>query len=103
MPAGGNTNWFMPLKMAFDMRPSPSIVYLLSDGEPRDGDDVLFQMKEINPRNTPVDTIAFELPGSPAATLMEIAKVTGGRFTMVYKGERLTGRAAEKYTSLTFD
>jgi hypothetical protein len=103
MPAGGNTNWYMPLKMAFSMTPAPSIVYLLSDGEPRDGDDVLFRIKEINPHHTPVDTIAFELPGSPAGMLMEISRVTGGRFTMVYKGKRLSGMAAEKLTSPTYD
>ena len=27
MPAGGNTNWYPPLKMAFDMSPPPSHIY----------------------------------------------------------------------------
>lgn len=103
MPSDGGTAWYSPLKMAFNMNPPPSIVYLLSDGEPRDGDDVLFRLKEINPGSTPIDTIAFELPGSPAARLLEIAQNTGGRFSMVYKGELKTGRAAEALTDSKFD
>lgn len=103
MPAGGNTNWYPPLKMALDMTPPPSHIYLLSDGEPRDADDVLFRLKEMNPRTIPIDTIAFELPGTPAAMLAEIAKKTGGRFTLVYKGKRLSGPSAEKYTSGIYD
>jgi hypothetical protein len=103
MPAKGGTVWYPPLKMAMTMHPSPTTVYLLSDGDPRDGDSVLFDMGEINPNGIPIDTIAFELAGSPASMLMEIAKTTGGRFSMVYKGELLTGRAAEKYTNSSFD
>jgi hypothetical protein len=103
MPEGGNTNWFSPLRMGFTMSPPPSIVYLLSDGEPRDGDDVLFRLKEINPGGTPIDTIAFELPGSPAGLLLEIAESTGGRFSMVYEGKLLSGRAAEEKTNPKYD
>lgn len=103
MPEDGGTSWYPGLKMAFGMHPPPSIVFLLSDGEPRDGDNVLFNLKEINPAGTPIDTIAFELPGSPAALLLEIAKTTGGTFSMVYKGERKTGRAAEALTDPEFD
>ncbi len=101
MPAKGGTNWFQPLKMAFNMSPRPNIVYLLSDGEPRD--DVLNEMSEINPTGIPIDTIAFELPGTPAAQLMEIAQETGGKFTMIYQGKRLTGSAAEKLTDEDYD
>lgn len=103
MPVDGGTSWYPGLKMAMSMNPPPSIVYLLSDGEPRDGETVLFDMKEINPRGIPIDTIAFELPGTPAAMLMEIAQVTGGRFSMVYKGELKSGRAAESLTDPKFD
>jgi len=103
MPANGGTVWYPPLKMAMTMNPSPSIVYLLSDGDPRDGDSVLFDMAEINPNGVPIDTIAFELAGSPAGMLMEIAKVSGGRFSMLYEGKLLTGRAAEKYTNSSYD
>ena len=103
MPADGGTMWYPPLKMALSMNPSPTHVYLLSDGDPRDGNAVIFDMKEINPNAVPIDTIAFELAGSAAGMLMEIANVNRGRFSMVYKGKLLTGRAAEKYTNSSYD
>ena len=103
MPPQGNTAWYPPLKMAFSMLPQPDIIYLLSDGEPRDFNQVLDEMDEINPSTIPVDTIAFELPGTPARNLMELAQETGGRFTLIYEGKRLSGTAAEKYTTTQYD
>ena len=95
MNPDGNTQWYPPLRMAFSMRPAPDTIYLLSDGEPRDYDQVLNEIDEINPNKVPVDTIAFELPGTPARYMMDLAQATGGRFTMVYKGKRLSGSSAE--------
>jgi hypothetical protein len=103
MPAHGNTSWYPPLKMAFSMTPAPDTIYLLSDGEPRDYDQVLDEMDEINPHKIPVDTIAFELPGTPARYMLDIAKETGGRFSIVYKGKLLSGAEAERFTASTFD
>lgn len=103
MPIKGGTNWYPPLKMAFSMSPAPNIVYLLSDGDPRDGESVLTDMAEINPDGIPIDTIAFELPGSAAGKLRDIAADTGGKFVLIYKGRRLTGSSAEKYTSSSYD
>ena len=103
MQAQGNTSWYPPLKMAFAMRPAPDTVYLLSDGEPRDYDQVMDEIREINPNKVPVDTIAFELPGTPARYMMDIAKATGGQFTLVYKGKLMSGGAAVELTKSTFD
>jgi len=103
MPAKGGTNWYPPLKMAFSMVPRPNIVYLLSDGEPTDAETVLGEMSEINPEGIPIDTIAFELPGTPAAQLQLIAEETGGKFSMIYEGKRLSGSSAEKFTSSEYD
>ncbi len=103
MPAKGGTNWYPPLKMAFSMEPRPNIVYLLSDGQPTDAETVLGEMSDINPGGIPVDTIAFELPGTPALQLQMIAEDTGGKFSMIYKGKRLTGSSAEEYTSSEYD
>lgn len=103
MAPQGNTQWYPPLKMAFAMQPPPDTVYLLSDGEPRDYDQVLNEMDEINPHGIPVDTIAFELPGTPARYMMDIAKATGGKFSLVYKGKLLSGTAAEDLTHSKFD
>lgn len=103
MPAHGNTSWYPPLKMAFSMTPAPDTIYLLSDGEPRDYDQVLDEMSEINPHKIPVDTIAFELPGTPARYMLDIAKETGGKFTMVHKGKLLSGMEAERLTASSYD
>lgn len=103
MPPHGNTSWYPPLKMAFSMTPAPDTIYLLSDGEPRDYDQVLDEMSEINPHNIPVDTIAFELPGTPARYMLDIAKETGGKFAMVHKGKLLSGSAAEDLTASSYD
>jgi hypothetical protein len=103
MPAVGGTNWYPPLRMAFSMNPRPDILYLLSDGQPTDADYVLEKMDELNPDGVPIDTIAFELPGTPAARLMEIAQETGGKFSMIYKGKRLVGRSAEDLTGSEHD
>ena len=85
------------------MTPRPNILYLLSDGEPTDAEYVLTEMDEINPDGVPIDTIAFELPGSPAAQLMMIAEETGGKFAMIYKGKRLVGSSAEEMTDSEYD
>lgn len=103
MPAKGGTNWYPPLKMAFSMTPHPNIVYLLSDGEPTDADYVLEKMEELNPEGIPIDTIAFELPGTPAGQLLMIAEETGGKFSMIYKGKRLVGSSAEDMTGSEHD
>jgi hypothetical protein len=89
--------------MAFNMKPAPDTIYLLSDGEPRDYDQVLDEMDEINPSRIPVDTIAFELPGTPARYMMDISKATGGKFSMVLKGKLIPGIQAEKYTASSYD
>ncbi len=103
MPVKGGTNWYPPLKMACTMTPQPDVIYLLSDGAPRDGTTVLSEMEEINPNGIPIDTIAFELPGTAAGQLRDIASDTGGKFVLIYKGKRFTGPSAERYTSSSYD
>lgn len=103
MPPQGNTAWYPPLKMAFAMSPPPDIIYLLSDGEPRDYDTVMDEMEAINPTAIPVDTIAFELPGTPARYMLDISQETGGKFSLVYKGKLVSGTAAERYTTMEWD
>jgi len=103
MPSKGGTNWYPPLRMAFAMQPRPNIVYLLSDGEPTDADSVLGEMDVINPDGIPIDTIAFELPGTPAGKLQLIAEETGGKFIMIHKGKRLSGSSADEMTGSQHD
>lgn len=103
MSPSGNTRWYAPLKMALAMDPPPDTVYLLSDGEPSDYDQVINEIDEINPNKTPVDTIAFELPGTPAKLMMKIAEATGGKFTVIFKGRAYRGQDAENLTKPNFD
>jgi hypothetical protein len=103
MKAQGNTGWYAPLKMAFGMIPSPDVVYLLSDGEARDSNVVLSEMKSINSASVPIDTFAFELPGTPAYDLKEIAKMTTGSFVLYYQGKRYPGDSAKKFLSSSYD
>jgi hypothetical protein len=79
MPVNGGTMWYPGLKMAMTMNPPPSIVYLVSDGEPRDGDAISFNMKQLNPERLPIDTVAFEVQGTAARRLLELSKNTGGQ------------------------
>ncbi|MCU0797546.1 MAG: VWA domain-containing protein [Akkermansiaceae bacterium] len=95
-PTGHGTVWYSPLKMAFSMSPPPDIVYLLSDGEPSDLEEALNSVDEMNPNDVPVDTIALESPGSAAQAMRDMAKETGGNFTVVYKGRAYTGASADK-------
>jgi len=102
-PAQGNTGWYSPLKMAFSMGPPPDVVYLLSDGEARDANMVMDELKTLNPTGIPIDTIAFELPGTPAYDLNEIAKQTGGSFVLYHEGKRYVGDSAKKFLGSDYD
>jgi hypothetical protein len=101
--AQGNTGWHSPLKMALSMSPPPDVIYLLSDGEARDTNMVMDDMKSLNPTGIPIDTIAFELPGTPAYNLSEIAKMTGGSFVLYHEGKRYAGMSASKFLGTDFD
>jgi len=99
MGTGHGTVWYSPLKMALSMTPVPNTIYMLSDGEPTDLDDVLSRIDEMNPHEIPVDTIVLETPGEPAQAMLELAEETGGGFTVVYKGKAHSGRSATKFTA----
>ncbi len=103
MEPQGNTQWYPPLKMAFRMQPPPQTVYLLSDGEPRDFEQVFYDMEDYNPNKIPIDTIAFELPGTAAGYMKQLAEASGGQFSMVYKGKLLRGAAANDLTNPKYD
>ena len=55
----------------------------------------------MNPTGVPIDTFAMEEPGIEAQAMQEMARETGGRFTMIYKGRAYTGLSAQKYTDAT--
>lgn len=97
MGTGRGTVWYSPLKLAFSLTPGPDTVYMLSDGEPSDLNNTLIEVGGMNPSSIPVDTIALETPGSAAMAMSDLAKETGGKFTLIYQGKALRGRMAEPY------
>ncbi len=85
------------------MKPPPSDVYLLSDGEAQDGEEVLAEIRQINPTNIPIHAIGLELAGQGFKTLVDIARITGGTYSIVYKGKLYSGAAALRYAKGEFD
>ena len=57
----GATIWRDPLELAFAMRPVPVVVWLLSDGEAQDAEEVVNKMEQINPSKIPINTIGMEI------------------------------------------
>lgn len=94
----GATLWRDPLELAFAMRPVPVVVWLLSDGEAQDAEEVVNKMQEINPSKIPINTIGLEVPGRAFSYLVEISKSTGGQSSIVHKGKLYTGPAALQFS-----
>ncbi len=103
-PVGaGATLWKKPLQLALAMSPPPSDIYLLSDGEAQDGDEVLSQIRTINPNGVAIHAIGLELAGVGFKTLCDISRATGGTQTLVLKGKTYSGPAALRYATDEFD
>ena len=94
----GATIWRDPLELAFAMRPVPVVVWLLSDGEAQDAEEVVNKMQEINPSKIPINTIGLEVPGRAFSYLVEISKLTGGKASIVHKGKLYSGPAALQFS-----
>mgnify|MGYP001182849894 FL=1 len=93
----GATIWRDPLELAFAMRPVPVVVWLLSDGEAQDAEEVVNKMEQINPSKIPINTIGMETPGRAFGYLVEISKITGGKPSIVNKGKLYSGPAALQF------
>ncbi len=85
------TIWDYPLEMALDMNPKPDVIFFMTDGSA--GNNSLEVAKEIGRKakkeGVIINTIALMLPQAKGA-LGEIAKLTGGIFTMVDKDGKAT-------------
>ncbi|MEM1085115.1 MAG: hypothetical protein AAGI48_13465 [Verrucomicrobiota bacterium] len=103
MTTGRGTVWYSPLKMALSMTPQPDTIYLLSDGEPSDLDDVLIRIDDMNPGGVPIDTIALECPGEEASAMNDLANETGGQFTLIHNGKPYRGMQADKFLTEDFE
>ena len=99
---GGGTRWRSPLELALAMDPAPSLIYLLSDGNAQDSEEVMEDIQIINPQNVPINTIGFELAGSGFTSLVGISRRTGGKASIVIKGRLYTGAEALKYATDEF-
>ena len=102
MQLGGATNWIPPVSMALAMRPSPRAIWLLTDGEASDREEMIADMASINPNKVKINTIGMEIGGPTFQSLIEIAEMTGGTYSIVMGGKLYTGGAARKFTDPQF-
>lgn len=81
------TRWKYALDMALDMRPSPEVIYFMTDGST--GSEAMQVAKTVGAkaksRGITINTIAMMEPRAHDA-MKEMAKRTGGKFTVVEAG-----------------
>lgn len=84
------TNWENPLDMAIAMDPPPQMIFFMTDGIV--GGDMVALAKRIGHRaktkGITINTVAMMEPRA-AAAMKELAKRTGGQFSMVEKGGKV--------------
>lgn len=83
---GGGTYWVKPLLEGLQMTPKPQVLYLLSDGEPTDWDEMKAEFVKIKMRGVAIDTIALESADEGAARLKALAHKTGGSYRRIRRG-----------------
>ncbi|QTN31304.1 VWA domain-containing protein [Akkermansiaceae bacterium] len=85
------TDWTNPLEMAFDMEPPPQIVFFMTDGQ-MSGRDMMGLTRDLaakaKRKGIVVNSIAMMEPKAEEA-MFELAKRTGGAFTIVDKGGKV--------------
>ncbi|MFC7339587.1 hypothetical protein ACFQY0_20525 [Haloferula chungangensis] len=84
------TNWENPLDMAIAMEPPPQMIFFMTDGVV--GGDMVALAKRIGHRaktkGITINTVAMMEPRA-AAAMKELAKRTGGQFSMVEKNGKV--------------
>ena len=84
------TIWTPPLEMAMSMDPPPQIIFFMTDGAT--GGNVVEEAKKIaakaKSKQIIINTVAMMQPKAEAA-MKELAKRTGGQFTMVEQGGKV--------------
>jgi len=96
MGNSGGTNWISPTRLALAMRPMPDQVWLISDGEASDRKEMIDELEKINEHKVPINTIAINITGPTAESLIEIADKSGGEFAIVYNKTLYNGEAARR-------
>ncbi len=99
----GATLWGPPLELALAMKPAPALIWLLSDGEAQDREEVVEDLTKINPLNVPINTIGLELPGPAFNSLVQISRQTGGQFAIIRDGKLYSGAASLRFATDEFD
>jgi len=84
------THWEPPLEMAMAMDPPPQVIFFMTDGVT--GGDVVQVARTIGARakskDIVINTVAMMEPRAETA-MKELAKRTGGQFTIVQKGGKV--------------
>jgi hypothetical protein len=86
-PLSGGTDWENPLLMAFDAEPPPQIIFFMTDGAVGGRDMIKLTndlASEAKKKGIVVNTIAMMQPKAEAP-MGNLAKLTGGQFTVVDK------------------
>jgi hypothetical protein len=84
---GGGTYWVKPLLEGLQMSPKPQVLYLLSDGEPTDWDEMKREFVTIKMCGVAIDTIALESEDEGAGRLKALARKTGGSYRRIQRGQ----------------
>ncbi len=84
----GGTDWTHPLEMAFEMEPPPQIIFFMTDGS-MSGRDMMGLTKDLaakaKSKDIIINSVALMEPKAEES-MFELAKRTGGVFTIVEKG-----------------
>jgi hypothetical protein len=92
-PLSGGTDWEHPLLMAINADPPPQIVFFMTDGTVG-GRDMIKLTNDLaakaKKRNVVVNTIAMMEPKAEAP-MANLAKRTGGQFTVIGKDGKVKG------------
>ena len=78
-------------------------MFLLSDGDAQDRNEVVEELNRINPQRVPISVIGLELAGPAYTALVEIARRTGGKYSIVMKGRLYSGAASLRFATGEFE
>lgn len=87
----GGTDWEGPLAVAIAMEPPPEMIFFMTDGVMEQRDMMRLTRgiaAKAKARNVIINTVAMMEPGAEAP-MADLAKRTGGKFTVVEKNGRI--------------
>ena len=81
------TDWRHPLKMALALKPSPDVVYFLTDGVVGNGKQAVDEIIKVNKREAKAKIFTISMMQPRAEDLLkELADRSGGEFSVVLEG-----------------